>query len=146
MRRDPGERNSQPMHDADHPVARSEDLLIEEAEDELLVFDLQRDMAHALNASATKVWRLCDGSRTMAELARDSGLTEDAIQVAIVELDEKSLLATPAPAGVSRRRLLETGVLAGAGLGLSYPAIRSIVAPTPAMAISPIGPTGPTAI
>jgi hypothetical protein len=132
------------MPNADHPVARTEDLLIEEVGGELLVFDLQRDTAHALNEPATKVWRLCDGSRTMPELARDSGLTEDAIRLAIVELEEKSLLATPAPAGVSRRRLLETGVLAGAGLGLGYPVIRSIVAPTSAMASSTPGPTGPT--
>lgn len=132
------------MADGECPSARSDELLVEEADDELLVFDLQRSMAHVLNAPAAKVWRLCDGTRTVAALARESGLSVDAVQLAIVDLEEQSLLATPAPPGVSRRVLLERGVLAGAGLGLSYPAIRSIVAPTPAMAASPVGPSGPT--
>jgi hypothetical protein len=52
------------------PRARSEGLVIEELADELLVYDLQRDKAHCLNSTASKIWKKCNGSRTPADIAR----------------------------------------------------------------------------
>jgi hypothetical protein len=39
--------------------------------DEVLLFADGRQVVHALNASAWAVWDLCDGSRTVREIARD---------------------------------------------------------------------------
>lgn len=52
------------------PQARTDDLVINELSDEVLVYDLQRDKAHCLNAAAASVWKQCDGRTTVAEIAR----------------------------------------------------------------------------
>jgi hypothetical protein len=44
-------------------------LVINELTDEVLVYDLKRDKAHCLNQTAAAVWKLCDGQRTVAEIA-----------------------------------------------------------------------------
>jgi hypothetical protein len=52
------------------PLARTDNLVINELTDEVLVYDLQRDKAHCLNHTAASVWKQCDGRSTAAEIAR----------------------------------------------------------------------------
>ena len=52
------------------PKARVEDILFQEAGDELLVFDKKSHQAHCLNKLAGLVWRHCDGQRSFDDLAR----------------------------------------------------------------------------
>src|SRR5882672_6087923 len=51
------------------PRARGEGLVIEEIEDELLVYDLERHRAHRLNPAAALVWRACDGRQRIRDVA-----------------------------------------------------------------------------
>jgi hypothetical protein len=51
------------------PLARTDDLVINELTDEVLVYDRQRDKALCLNAAAASVWKQCDGHSTVAEIA-----------------------------------------------------------------------------
>ena len=51
------------------PKARSEDIVSQQAGDELLVFDKKFHHAHCLNKLAGLVWRHCDGQRSVADLA-----------------------------------------------------------------------------
>jgi hypothetical protein len=133
------------MSDDYRPLARQDGLLVERVDDELLVFDGDQNHAHVLTPSAARLWELCDGTRCQAELQEESGLEADTVQLALAQLQERGLLAQPAPPGISRRGVLRAGAIAGAGVGLGAPLIRSIVAPTPAMATSPgPGPTGAT--
>jgi hypothetical protein len=37
--------------------------------DETLLYDPERETAFSLNNSATMVWKLCDGSRTVSDIA-----------------------------------------------------------------------------
>ena len=53
------------------PLARTTDLVTEELDDELLVYDEQRDVACSLNRSAALVWRHSNGKRTVADLVRN---------------------------------------------------------------------------
>jgi hypothetical protein len=137
------------------PRAREEGLLIEELEDELLVYDQQHDTASRLNRTAAIVWRACDGERTVAELADALGreLTappdQDLVMITLDYLDEQELLEPGYPQRdleqirLSRRRFIRrAGTVAGAG-ALALPVVQSIVAPTPAAAQSLPGPTGP---
>ena len=124
------------------PLARVEGLLVEEVDDELLIFDLETNNAHALNPPAARVWRACDGTRGLKELESACGLSEKALRLALDQLRERGLLADEP--GLSRRAMLRNVTVAGAA-GVALPMIRSIAAPTPAMAQSePGGPTGPT--
>ena len=130
------------------PLARQEGLAIEELDGELLIYDLETDKAHCLNGEAATVWRLCDGSRSVEELA--SGVAPDAPKDvaeemalhALSELGKRRLLVgdvSETGSGVSRRELFRKLALVGAA-GLAIPAVKSIVAPTAAQAATCLPP------
>ena len=51
------------------PLARQDELVVEELQDETLVYDLKRHKARCLNRTAALVWQHCDGQTTVTELA-----------------------------------------------------------------------------
>jgi len=51
------------------PKARSEGIITKDIDGELLIYDRTRDRAHCLNETAGAVWKLCDGRRSVAEIA-----------------------------------------------------------------------------
>src|ERR1041385_3242792 len=95
------------------PKAREEGLVIRELPEETLVYDLRRHRAHSLNASAALVWRHCDGSRTVAQLAEllerelDMPADEEVVWFALKRLERARLLSgsvTPPGDGADRSR------------------------------------------
>jgi coenzyme PQQ synthesis protein D (PqqD) len=122
------------------PTARSQDLIVEELADELLVYDRTTDTAHCLTSVAATVWRACDGATDLEGLAAaaapHAGADDDPEALAlraVDELREKGLLTTDAESGasLSRRQLLRR--MAGAGMAaVAAPLIVSAAAPTPA--------------
>lgn len=123
------------------PAVRTEGLITEELDGELLIYDRVRDKAHCLNGSAAVVWRHCDGTRTVEELGRliapeaDPELRGELALAALNQLERRHLLAEGLPVGsaVSRRELMRKAALVGA-VGLALPVVKSIVAPTAAQA------------
>jgi len=130
------------------PKVRSMRLLTEELPDELLVYDVDRNEAHCLNGSAARVWRLCDGQRTVADIARmlDGDLeperAETVVWCALDLFGEKHLLeadvaqdgpvAQERPTDMTRRQMvLRLGLVVGL-----LPVVESIVAPPAALAAS----------
>ena len=77
------------------PAARTIDLVTTESKDEVLVYDQTVHHIHHLNASAAKVWRLCDGERTVSEIATEARMAEEAVQLALRTLEEAQLLDGP---------------------------------------------------
>jgi hypothetical protein len=125
------------------PLARDENLLIEEVDGEVVVYDLDRDEAHCLNDTAAHVWRLCDGKRSPQEISEAIGdpgapLGEEVVWQALSQLHRRHLLASPArlPQHISRRDLARKAALWTAAGVLALPTIKSIVAPTSAHALS----------
>jgi hypothetical protein len=126
------------------PLARHHNLLVETVGDELVLYDQDRDRAHALNRTAALVWRHCDGQRTIAELAallRDelgTPVDEYLVWLALDQLGKKHLLqerVSQLPGlGYATRRDILKKVGRTAAIALLVPTITSIVAPTPAMA------------
>jgi hypothetical protein len=121
---------------AKHPRVRETDLVTQALGDELLVFDSAANRAHSLNATATAVWRACDGTRSPREIAERCQLDPLAVELALHDLADAKLLAdyTPAAERVSRRSVIRRLALTGASLGVALPVIRSIVAPSAALA------------
>ncbi len=113
------------------PLARADDLVVEELADELLIYDLKTDDAHCLGATAARVWRACDGDTTVATLESDLGLDADAVAKAVEDLERCSLLQ--APAGLTRRELNIKVTKAGVAAA-SIPFIVSIGVPAVAAA------------
>ena len=52
------------------PKARHDELVVQELEDEVLVYDLKRQRAHSLNRTSALIWEHCDGKQTVRGLAR----------------------------------------------------------------------------
>jgi hypothetical protein len=126
------------MGEGYRPLARSAALLVEEIGDELLVFDSERNRAHSLNSTAAAVWRACDGTRDHDTLAEQCGIDHATLVLALERLRAAHLVdGAQAPSeGVSRRLMIRRSLTAGAALGVAIPVIRSITAPSAAMAAS----------
>src|SRR5437660_1367121 len=127
------------------PRARKDQLIVKEVRGDVLVYDLKTYKAHCLNDTAARVWRSCDGRRTVAEIAqrleRDLKSPVDCrvVWLALDQLDKFNLLksSTPKPIGmpqISRRTLIRSGLAAAVLL----PLIVTISAPTALAAGSPI--------
>ena len=130
-----------PDHHPEHPRARQDDVLSERLGDELLVFDTTTSRAHSLNAAAAAVFKACDGTRDAQQISEHCQLDPLAVTLALDTLADAKLLHdyTPATERVSRRTAIRRLALTGAGIGVALPVIRSIVAPTAAMAGSTAG-------
>lgn len=122
------------------PQARDAGLVIEELDDELLVYDLERHKAHCLNSTAALVWRQCDGRTGVDGIAArlrsetHMPIDDEVVSVALRKLGKANLLrerVTMPKAfefGSSRRDLLKKLALVG---GLS---VVTIISPTAAQA------------
>ena len=73
------------------PGARS-GLVVLELDDELVVYDAAQRSLHHLNATATLVWRLCDGTRSVAVIVATIAEMA-AIDVELVRADVVDLIA-----------------------------------------------------
>ena len=51
------------------PKACSEGIITKNIDGELLIYDRTRDRAHCLNGTAAAIWKLCDGRRSVGEIA-----------------------------------------------------------------------------
>ncbi len=138
-----------------HPRARQRRLVVQQLGEESLVYDRDTDVAHCLGSAAARVWRACDGSHDLAEIAALVSETPELVGDAIDELREKGLLETSASLpdrapGVSRRQALGRMAKIGAGAAAA-PLIVSAMAASPASAasnvglLSPCGASSPTA-
>ena len=125
------------------PKAKRRDLIVEKAGNELVVYDLERVRAHCLNEAAAQIWHLCDGKRTVEQIAArmtidlDAGARLIVVRDTIARLDRLGLVedADPNVIRMSRRELTrKIGI--GLAAGLALPLITSIVAPSPANATS----------
>ena len=118
------------------PRAKTERLIVREIDGETVVYDRSRAAASCLNEFAARVWRACDGERSVAAIAAALGEDERAVWLALHQLTKAQLLteAVAFPpdmsAAKSRREI-------GARLGVGAAAfVASIVAPMPAQAAS----------
>jgi len=118
-----------------HPLARTENLLVEEFGDELLIYDQRSDQAHCLTSAATRVRGACDGSTPVERLGPALRLDEATVARALEELDACGLLDSGPATGVTRREATAKLARIGAAV-VSAPLIYSIAAPAPAMAAS----------
>src|SRR6266851_3883161 len=123
------------------PLARTDQLIVKEVDDEVLVYDLKNDKAHCLNDTAAKVWKNCDGKKSIGEIQASladeasAPVDEGVVWLALDQLEKFKLLAEvpTAPAvfaGMSRRQLMRNlGVAA-----IALPVVVSIISPIPAHA------------
>ncbi len=80
------------------PIARKDDLVIQEVGGEILVYDLRTNKAICLNQTSALVWQNCDGKKDALEIAKDiekelgSNVSEDFVWFAVNQLEKENLL------------------------------------------------------
>jgi hypothetical protein len=128
------------MREGEYPRARL-DCLTREFGDEVLIYDQQRNVGHCLNPAAAAAWKLCDGKKSISELASiltrqlSAPVDEPVVLLALEELSKARLLieAQKPVRRASRREAIRAIGIAGA---VALPLVTSLVAPTPARAAS----------
>jgi hypothetical protein len=129
------------------PLARTDQLVVRELPDEMLVYDLDRHKAHCLNKASAIVWKHCDGKMTVAEVARllerelATLVEDDVVWLALRQLRRFHLLEeskTVLGMKVTRRDLVRKYLPAA----LILPMILSIPSPAAGQATSGCGSIG----
>lgn len=117
------------------PIARSDNMIVQPLNDEIVLYDTRTDQAHVLNRTAAAVWKRADGRRTVADLtllvAHDLDVQPNTEMVwfALGQLSKAGLLAQPAPlprtAALTRREFIQKAALAAAVI----PVVKTISSP-----------------
>jgi Coenzyme PQQ synthesis protein D (PqqD) len=120
------------------PLVRKNEIVIQELDNELLIYDLKANKALSLNETAALVWQLSNGDKTISEIAEtatkklNDSVIEELVWLALGQLKKENLLEngeeiTNHFQGSSRREVIRK-------VGLSslvvLPFISSFVAPT----------------
>ena len=119
------------------PLARNNDIVIQETGNEILIYDLKSNRANSLNETAALVWNHCDGSKTAKEISEEisvqmkTPVSEELVWLTLDQLNENKLLKTDLSAhkyfgDASRRELIKK---VGLGSMIALPLISSIIAP-----------------
>jgi Coenzyme PQQ synthesis protein D (PqqD) len=128
------------------PVAKNKEVVIQEMEDELLVYDLQANKAICLNKTSALVWQFCDGKNNPEEISLQlekklkTIVQVEVVLLALKQLDEAGLIikdqSIPNHFGnLSRREIVKR---IGLTTVVALPIVSAIVAPSAASAQSGI--------
>ncbi|MCB1024537.1 MAG: PqqD family protein [Acidobacteria bacterium] len=120
-----------------YPKAASEDLVVQNTADELLVYDLKKNRAICLNKTAALVWENCDGKSDIKtiikriEVKLSAPVEEEVMLLALSELNKEGLLVDgdiirEELGGLSRREIIKK---IGFGSLVALPMVSAIVAP-----------------
>ncbi len=129
------------MNNPQNPVARKTGLVIQDVPEEVLVYDMNTNKAHCLNKTAALVWKSCDGTRSISQIAEFIGtqsgerVSDDFVWLAVDQLSANDLLEKPVQPdfkGISRRDVIKR---IGLTSMVALPVIASLVAPPTAMAV-----------
>lgn len=124
------------------PLARTNDLIVQPLDDEIVLYDTRTEQAHVLNKTSAAVWKLADGRRTVPQLtqlvSRELHAEPDAdlVRLALAQLSKAGLLEQPAAlpfaAALTRREFLQKAAVAA----MVIPVVKTISAPGPQNGVS----------
>lgn len=124
------------------PSARVDNVVVQNYENEVLVYDLTAHKAFCLNKTSATVYRACDGTTTVDQLKGKTNYSDDLIFLALSQLKEGKLVddvvLPPTFNRLSRREAIREVGLASM---VALPLITSLVAPQAIHAASCL-PTG----
>jgi len=134
------------------PKAREENLVVQELDGEVLIYDLNANKAFCLNKSSALIWQACDGKKDVSEI-RDllgklfnSSVNDDFVWLALDQLKKENLIENKDEIvvdynGMSRREVIRKVGLASV---VALPLISSLVAPVDVSAQGSLRPGGST--
>jgi len=121
-----------------YPMSRTDNLVVQELKDEVLIYDLKINKALCLNHTSALVWNLCDGKKSITEIKQavsqklKAPVKDEIIWLALERLSEQNLLVSQINTqhiyqGMSRREVVKRIGIASA---VSLPVVSAIIAPT----------------
>ncbi|MBX7174492.1 MAG: hypothetical protein K1X72_26195 [Pyrinomonadaceae bacterium] len=131
------------------PLARKNDLVIQDLGDELLIYDLKANKALSLNKTSALVWQFSNGEKTIPEITVELektlnvSVSQEFVWLALGKLKKENLIETEISnlfEGVARREIIKRVGLTSL---VTLPIISSLVAPIATQAASG-DCTGPT--
>jgi hypothetical protein len=125
------------MKSINNPKGRHNDLVVQDSENEVLIYDLKLNKAYCLNETSALIWRLCDGTNSVAEIIQSISeelkltVSDDIVWLALDQLKQDNLLVNGDEVevkfnGLSRREVVRK---AGAASMIALPFIASLIAP-----------------
>lgn len=123
-----------------NPLSRKENIVVQELDDEILIYDLISNKALCLNKTTALVWQASDGRRTITEITDFVGqrlgapVNENIVWLALDLLSKEKLVSdsykiTEKFGGLSRREAIRKIGLTSA---VAIPVIASLTAPVAA--------------
>ena len=134
------------------PVSRSNNIIVQEFADEVLIYDLAANKAFCLNQTSAMIWHECDGKQSVTDISRDlsrklkTNFSEEMVWLAVSQFKSDGLLRnsdefiTPFD-GLSRREVVKK---VGFASMIALPMIASVVAPNAVQAQSAVCSCGST--
>lgn len=137
------------MKDSFKPVPRRDNVVVQEMNGEILIYDLGENKAFCLNETSALIWQACNGEKNVSEISREIGAklgspaSEDLVWLALDQLKKENLIESKEDFqidfnGISRRDVIKKVGLAAV---VALPLVTSLVAPKAANAASPAAVT-----
>ena len=126
------------------PKSRKSNIVVQELDKELLIYDLSNNKAFCLNESLILVWQYADGRNSVTDISillsrkLKTKVSEEFVQFGLDQLKKDNLLENGTEFeinfnGLNRRQIIKK---IGFASMITLPLISSVVAPTSAMAAS----------
>lgn len=126
------------------PPSKTENIVVQNLESELLIYDLVTNKVFCLNETSALVYKACDGKTSFDELKNKHQFTDDLIFLSLDLLKKENLLddnfVSPLQ-GMKRREVVK---IIGKTSLIAIPIISSLMAPSSAMAAASCGGIQPT--
>ncbi|MBX7171611.1 MAG: PqqD family protein [Pyrinomonadaceae bacterium] len=127
-----------------YPKTRNENIVVQEMEKEILIYDLKTNKAFCLNETSAIIYQLCDGKNSVAEITLalnqnlNQSVSEDLVWLALDNFKKDNLLENNEQFEINFKGLSRRQVIKKIGLAsmIALPVIASVVAPNAAMAFS----------
>lgn len=126
------------------PKTRNKNIVVQEMENEILIYNLQTNKAFCLNETSTMIWQFCDGNHSVEQISQNLSrklnqpITEDLIWLALDSFKKDKLLEENEPFEINFNGLTRRQVIRKIGLVsmIALPIVASVIAPSAAMAAS----------
>ena len=106
------------MKSGNYPLSRQDNIVIQELQNEILIYDLTKNKALCLNQTSAMIWQECDGTKSVTEISQilskklKSNVSEDIVWLALNQFKNDNLLTqseqftTPLD-GLTRREVVK---------------------------------------
>jgi Coenzyme PQQ synthesis protein D (PqqD) len=116
-------------------------VIVQDVLEEVLIYDLEKNIVRRLNRIAAAVWKECDGRKNAGEIARavaprfEGKVDEQTVLLALRQFTKSHLLRGGTPGLASARAVSRRELIKRLGIA-AVPVVTSMIVPTAARAAS----------